>query len=334
MILAGDIGGTNTRIALFNQQNGRPVLTDEKIYASREHKSLEEIVGQFLRERPGRADAACFGIAGPVLDGRAAATNLPWLVDAAQLSHQTTIPSVWLINDLQAHATGIPDLTSADLIALNAGTPTPGNAALIAAGTGLGEAGMYWDGSEHQAFAGEGGHADFAPNNELETQLHSFLAKRFGHVSSERVISGPGIKNIYDFLCASKLEEEPQWLKDELAQVADPVVVISEYGLQARAPICERALDIFVSAYGAEAGNVALRFMAVGGIYVSGGIAGKIMPLMSNPLFMNAFFEKGRMKPLLQSIPVNVILNDHIGLMGAARYALRRRQKNLNPAYS
>jgi glucokinase len=334
MILAGDIGGTNTRIAWLAAHDGRLVLSDEKVYASREHQTLEDIVALFLQARPGEAETACFGIAGPVVDGRVTATNLPWVVDAARLSQKTLIPAVWFINDLQAHACGIADLNSGDLIPLNPGKPVPGNAALIAAGTGLGEAGMFFDGSEHQAFAGEGGHADFGPNNDVERALASFLEKKFGHVSSERVVSGPGIKNIYDFLCAAKLEEEPEWLREELAGVADPVVLISEYALKARTPICERALDIFVSAYGAEAGNVALRLMAVGGVYVSGGIAGKIMPLMKKPLFMNAFVEKGRMKPLLQNVPVHVIINDQVGLLGAGRYAVRNSQKNLKPVYS
>lgn len=334
MILAGDIGGTHTRIALFTDEAGHLALLEEKLYPSREHKGLEEIVDLFLLDHPRQADIACFGIAGPVLGGRATAANLPWVVDAAQLSRQTSISAVWLINDLQAHAYGIADLAATDLITLNAGKPAEGNAALIAAGTGLGEAGMYWDGNEHRAFAGEGGHADFAPNNEIESALYSFLAKRFGHVSSERVISGPGIKNIYDFLSASKLEEEPQWLREELAHLPDPVVLISEYGLQKRAPICERTLDIFVAAYGAEAGNLALRLMAVSGVYVSGGIAGKILPLMKKPKFMEAFVAKGRMLPLLRDVPVKIIVNDQVGLFGAARYALRSSQKNLKPAYS
>jgi glucokinase len=334
MILAGDIGGTNTRLALFREEAGRLVLTDEQIYPSHQHANLEEIAGLFLNDRPHCADLACFGIAGPVINGRAVTANLPWVVDAANLSRQTAIPSVWLINDLQAHANGIGDLPEIDLITLNAGVPAAGNAALIAAGTGLGEAGMFWDGTEYHAFAGEGGHTDFAPRNDLEIALHSFLMKKFGHVSSERVLSGPGIRNIYDFLVASKIKEEPQWLKDELAQAPDPVVVISQHGLNATAPICEYALDIFVGAYGSEAGNLALKMMAVGGVYISGGIAAKIMPVMKKRLFLKAFVDKGRLQSLLQAVPVKLIVNDRIGLLGAARYALRSSQKNLKPDYS
>jgi glucokinase len=324
MILAGDIGGTNTRMALFNPDGSRLQLDCECIYPSREHKSLDEIVGLFLRDQGVKADAACFGIAGPVLDGRANASNLAWIVDARQLSHETAIENVWLLNDLEAHAYGINDLDPDDLITLNPGKPRAGNAALIAAGTGLGEAGMFWDGTQHRAFAAEGGHADYAPGNDLEAALHGYLMKKFGHVSCERVLSGPGIKNIYDFLRDSKTEQEPQWLKDELDGAPDPVVLISQYGLAGKTDICNRALDVFVGAYGAEAGNVALRTMAVNGLYISGGIAGKLLPKMRNPLFMQAFLNKGRMRPLLENVPVKVIVNEHIGLLGAARYAVTR----------
>jgi glucokinase len=324
MILAGDIGGTNTRIALFQQDGGKLKLVRECIYPSRQHQGLDEIVGRFLRDQAATADKACFGIAGPVLDGRANASNLAWIVDARQLSRETAIKNVWLINDLEAHAYGISDLDPDDLITLNPGKPCAGNAALIAAGTGLGEAGMFWDGTAHHAFAGEGGHADFAPGSELELALHAYLMKKFDHVSCERVLSGPGIKNIYDFLRDSKTEQEPPWLKDELDHAPDPVVLISQYGLEGKAAICTRALDVFVGAYGAEAGNVALRIMAVNGLYISGGIAGKLLPKMSEPWFMKAFLNKGRMQPLLENVPVKIIINDHIGLLGAARYAVTK----------
>jgi glucokinase len=322
MILVGDIGGTHTRLALISQREGRLTLEREHIYPSREHASLDEIVGSFVDDPAARPEAACFGIAGPVLNGRANVSNLAWVVDASQIAANSGIARVWLINDLLAHASGIPELSDLDLITLNAGTPRPGNAALIAAGTGLGEAGMYWDGMSYHPFPAEGGHADLAPGNELELALHSYLTKKFGHVSCERVLSGPGIKNVYDFLRDTNLEDEPDWLKDELAAAPDAPALISHHGLHARIPICERALDIFVSIYGAEAGNVALRMMAVGGVFVSGGIAGKILPKMQDPLFMKAFVAKGRMQSLLESVPVKLIVNEHIGLLGAARYVL------------
>jgi glucokinase len=325
MILAGDIGGTNTRIAVFDQNgDGRLKLARERIFASREHNGLDDIVRTFLRDEPAQATTACFGIAGPVFNGKANASNLAWIVDARQLSQETSIHDIWLINDLEAHAHGIGDLDPDDLITLNPGTPRAGNAALIAAGTGLGEAGLYWDGTQHRVFAGEGGHADFAPSNDLEMALWSYLMKKFGHVSWERVLSGPGIANIYDFLRDSKIEPEPQWLKDELDRAPDPAVPISQHGLEGKAAICERTLDIFAEAYGSEAGNLALRLLAVGGVFVSGGIAGKIMTKLKGPLFMRAFLAKGRMEPLLEAVPVKVIVNEHIGLLGAARYAVRK----------
>jgi glucokinase len=329
MILAGDIGGTNTRIALFDQDaGGRLRLVREHIYPSREHKSLDEIVKAFLGNESARPVCACFGIAGPVLNGRANASNLAWIVDATQLAQETAIQNVCLINDLEAHAYGIHDVDSDDVITLNPGHPRAGNAALIAAGTGLGEAGLFWDGTQHRAFAGEGGHADFAPGNDLELELHGYLMKKYGHVSWERVLSGPGIVNIYDFLRASRTELEPAWLKEQLDAVPDPAVLISQYGIEDKADICSHTLDIFVSAYGAEAGNLALRLLAVGGIFVSGGIAGKLLAKLKGPLFMGAFVAKGRMQPLLEAVPVKVIVNEHIGLLGAARYALRKAASN------
>jgi glucokinase len=319
MILVGDIGGTNTRIALFDTQGGELKLASERVYPSRAHNSLDEIVGLFLYEHAVGAASACFGIAGPVLDGKANASNLAWVVDAGQLSRETAIKDVCLINDLEAHAYGINDLDPDDLITLNPGKPRTGNAALIAAGTGLGEAGIFWDGKQHRAFAGEGGHASFAPDT-----LHGYLMKKFGHVSCERVLSGPGIKNIYDFLRDSNTEQEPLWLKDELDSAIDPVVLISQYGLEGKAAICERTLDMFVHAYGSEAGNLALKLMAVNGVFLSGGIASKTLAKIKGPVFMSAFVAKGRMQPLLENVPVKVIVNEHIGLLGAARYAVMR----------
>jgi glucokinase len=330
LILAGDIGGTHSRLAIFAEDAGRLCLLQEKIFLSRDHANLDEIVRLFLSQRsdkspaiigPGPVATACFGIAGPVLHGRVNASNLAWMIDAGELSRGCGIEQVCLINDLAAHASGIDDLQPDDLVTLNAGQAAPGNAALIAAGTGLGEAGMYWDGSRRRAFATEGGHADFAPRNELEAALYSYLMHRYVHVSGERVLSGPGIKNIYDFLRDSGREAEPAWLKDEMAAAADPSALVSRYGLEAKAAICERVLEIFAGAYGSEAGNMALRMLAVGGVFLSGGIAAKILPKLREAGFLQAFVEKGRMRTLLQQIPLKVITNDRVGLIGAARYA-------------
>jgi glucokinase len=235
---------------------------------------------------------------------------------------------VWLINDLQAHASGIDDLVAADLAVLNSGETMEANAALIAAGTGLGQAGIYWDGARRHAFATEGGHADFAPRNELEVGLQEYLMKKFIHVSCERVLSGPGLSNIYEFLREREHEPEPAWLKDELSQAPDKAAVISQHGLDGKAPICERALEIFAGAYGSEAGNLALRLLATGGVFLSGGIAAKILPKLREAGFLEAFTRKGRMQPLLTAIPIKVITNDRVGLIGAARYAATQQAEN------
>src|SRR6266567_4436374 len=326
MIVAGDIGGTHTRIALFSQEAGRLHLGQEKVYPSREHKGLGEIIAIFLSDTGASVNLACFGVAGPVLHGRVAASNLPWIVDASELAQQLGLDTAWLINDLEAHASGIDDLEATDFISLNSATSTEGNAALIAAGTGLGEAGLYWDGAHRHVFPCEGGHSDFAPRNDSEIGLLQYLLKKFGRVSYERVLSGPGLKNIYDFLRDSKFEAEPQWLQDELRQATDPVAVISKHGVEAKASICERSLDMFVSLYGAEAGNLALKLMATGGVFISGGIAAHLAPKLRQPAFMHAFVAKGRLQPLLEAIPVKIITNDRVGLIGAARYAATKQE--------
>jgi glucokinase len=321
MILAGDIGGTHTRIAIFEESGRALKMLLERVYPSREHKSLDEIVSLFLSNEKVAIDRACFGIAGPVLHGRVSTPNLAWVVDALQLAKEVGIQSVWLINDLEAHASGVDDLQPADFVSLNKVEAGVGNAALIAAGTGLGEAGLYWDGARRRPFPCEGGHADFAPRNELEVGLLRYLLLKFGRASYERVLSGPGLQNIYNFLAATGKEQEPQWLKDELQQSADPAAVISQHGMSGDIPICERVLDIFVSIYGAEAGNLALKLMATGGLFVSGGIAAKILPKLTGLAFIQSFISKGRLQPMMETIPVKVIVNDRVGLIGAARYA-------------
>jgi glucokinase len=321
-ILAGDIGGTNTRLALFEHDGTRPAMAVEKIYPSRNYSGLEEIVKEFAQGQTGSIKAACFGIAGPVVKGKATVSNLPWTVEAAKLAQELQLPGVALINDLAAHGYGIDDLNPADFVSLNAVEASEGNAAIIAAGTGLGEAGLYWDGQDRHPFSSEGGHATFAPQNELEIRLYQYLAGKFGHASSERVLSGPGLKNIYDFLKDSGVEQEPDWLHQELANCTDASATISRLGMEGKATICERTLDIFVAALGSEAGNLALRFLATAGVFLSGGIAAKILPKVQQPIFLQAFLAKGRLQRLLEKIPVKVITNDKVGLIGAARRAV------------
>jgi glucokinase len=324
MILAGDIGGTHTRLALFENTDASLKLAVERIYPSRDHTSLDEIITLFLSDHKEAIDCACFGIAGPVIHGEVSTPNLAWTVNALRLARCVGVDSIWLINDLQAHASGVDDLAAVDFVALNQVEAGAGNGALIAAGTGLGEAGLYWDGARRWAFPCEGGHTDFAPRNEIEIALLEYLLRKFGRVSYERVVSGPGLANVYAFLRDTGKEQEPEWLKQQLQKSADPVAVISEDGMQGKTPICERTIDIFVSVYGAEAGNLALKMLATGGVFLSGGIAAKILPKLAGPLFMKAFVTKGRLQPLLESIPVKVIVNDRVGLIGAARYAVMR----------
>jgi len=322
MILAGDIGGTKTRLALFTAVGERLESLAEEIFPSREHGGLDEIVRTFVSKQQVSVTHAGFGVAGPVKHGRCETTNLPWVVDARQLAGQLGIASVVLINDLEANAYGVAALEAKDFVILNQGAPdAEGNAAIIAAGTGLGEAGFYWDGAQHHPFACEGGHGDFAPRNELELELLRYLLTRFTHVSYERVLSGPGLYNIYQFLRDTGRSKEPVWLAEELRQ-QDPAATISQAALTSRSALCVQALDLFVSLYGAEAGNLALKVMATGGLYVGGGIAPKIMQKLEDSTFVQAFIAKGRMRPLLEAIPVRVILNDQTALLGAARCAL------------
>jgi len=321
MILAGDIGGTNARLAFFDVTNGNVRLVSASVFPSREYAGLDQIVSHFVDTSKLHPDAACFGVAGPVRNGRVEASNLPWVIESKRLADELNLKSTVLINDLEANAWGIAALDSKDVVLLNQVKGTPaGNQAVISAGTGLGEAGMYWDGVKYQIFASEGGHADFAPRNELEMDLFRYLSGRFGHVSYERIVSGPGLVNVFHFLRDTGRGTEPQWLTEEMSH-ADPAAAISRAALAGKCALCEQALDLFVSVYAAEAGNLALKLMATGGVYLGGGIAPKMLAKLSGPLFMHSFVGKGRMQPLLETIPVKVITNDKTALMGAARCA-------------
>ncbi len=320
MILAGDIGGTHARLALYEQDHGRFRAVQEHVFASRQYRGLDEIVVKFVSNAGAQPEIACFGVAGPVRQGRVETSNLPWIVESSRLAGELKLPSVNLINDLEAQAWGIDCLSQTDTVALNRVNETPiGNQAVIAAGTGLGEAGLFWDGTRHHVFACEGGHSDFAPRNELEIELLRYLLARFGHVSYERIVSGPGLVNVYLFLKDTHRGEEPQWLRDEIA-ASDAAPTISRAAVSAKSSLAEQALDLWISIYGAEAGNMALKVLATGGVFLGGGIVPKILPKLSGPLFMQAFLSKGRMQPLLESIPVRVITNEKTGLLGAASY--------------
>ena len=324
MILAGDIGGTNARLAYFQPQNGHLNLVSERVYPSREHSEFGEIVTQFLKDSGSRPEVACFGIAGPVRDGRVETSNLPWVIEQSRLAKQISLPSTWLINDLEASAWGIGALSPGDLVPLNrVSGHVSGNQAVIAAGTGLGQAGLYWDGSHHQVFACEGGHCDFAPQGELQIELLRYLAARFEHVSYERILSGPGLVNVYEFLRDRGKEKETPEFAAELKN-GDAAAAISRAAIDGTSTLAVQALDLFIDVYGAEASNLALKTMATGGLFLSGGISPKILSKLQGPRFMQAFVHKGRLRPLVESIPVQVVTNEKAGLLGAARCAAVR----------
>src|SRR5579862_7558354 len=324
MILAGDIGGTNARLAYFQPQNGRLRLVSERTFPSREHSEFGEIVSQFVDSSGTQPEAACFGIAGPVRHGRVETSNLPWVIEQSKLAKQIHLPATLLINDLEASAWGIGALSDGDLVPLNhVSGPAVGNQAVIAPETGLGEAGLFWDGSRHHVFACEGGHTDFGPQGDLQIELVRFLKARFGHVSYERVLSGPGLVNVYEFLRDYGCAKESVGFAAALKQ-GDPAAVISHAALNGTEPLAEKALDLWISVYGAEAANLALKVLATGGLFLAGGISPKIIEKLKGPGFMKAFVDKGRLRPLLESIPVQVITNDKAGLLGAARCAAMR----------
>ena len=319
MILAGDIGGTNARLAYFQPQNGHLRLVSERVFPSRQHSELGEIVVKFLDDSGTRPEAACFGIAGPVRNGRVETSNLPWVIEQSILAKQIHLPATLLINDLEASAWGIGALSPADLVPLNSvAGPATGNQGVIAPGTGLGEAGLFWDGKLHYVFACEGGHGDFAPQNDLQIELLRFLKSRFGHVSYERVLSGPGLVNVYEFLRDAGHAEESPELAAQMA-AGDPAAVISKAAMDGSSELAEKALDIWISVYGAEASNLALKVMATGGLFLAGGISPKILSKLKGPIFMESFLYKGRLRPLVEAIPVQVVTNEKAGLLGAAR---------------
>ncbi len=321
-VLAGDIGGTNARLTVYSVEGDRLEPEQAQVFPSARYSSLEEIVAEFVLSQGVHCRAACFGVPGPVKEGRAEITNLPWVVQASLLARAAGVARVAVINDLEAQAWGIAALQASDLVTLNAGDPDArGNRALIAAGTGLGQAGLYWDGITHRPFACEGGHASFAPRGGgLQTGLLEFLTRRFGgHVSWERVVSGPGFVNLHDFLIEYRRAEAPADHKESLEK--DDPAEITAAAMAGRCPLCVEALDLFVAFYGSEAGNLALKIMATGGLYLGGGIAPRIIDKLRGPAFMEAFLDKGRLRPLLEVIPVRVIVRQGAALLGAARYA-------------
>lgn len=323
-VLAGDIGGTKTRLALVEVDGTQTTVTREQEFRSADYATFDALLAGFM-DTVGSIQSAAFGVAGPVKNDTVQTTNLPWHIEADALRKRFGFASCHLLNDLEATAYGLPALQADDLFTLHAGKPgAHGHRAIIAAGTGLGEAGMFWDGHTHRPYATEGGHTSFAPRNALELDFAQKLGERFGHVSWERVVSGMGIPDLYDFLLARQGVHTPDWLAQAM-QTEGKAAAISNAALAERDALCTETLHRFVSLYGAEAGNLALKTMCSGGLYVGGGIAPKIMPLLESGSFINAFLDKGRMRPLLEAIPVRVILNDRAALYGPALFAAQRQ---------
>lgn len=329
-VLAGDIGGTKTNVGIFAVNGQQVTSLFEMTYVSGDYNSLEEILGRFLSQLKNAKpelpfNAACFGVAGPVNNNHCEVTNLPWVIDAAHIRQQFAWQSVNLLNDLEANAWGIAALDEQDFIILNEGDGGsqgqigPGNASIIAAGTGLGEAGLFWDGAQHIPFASEGGHSDFSPATEQELRLKLFLSKKYhGHVSWERIVSGMGLENIYQFLCHDMQSQPPAWLQQQMLS-GDSAAAIAKAA--DKDSLCRQALNWLVHFYGVEAGNHALKIMSRGGVFLGGGIAPKIIKHLQNGHFIDAFCDKGRMQPLLKAMPVKVIMNDKTALFGPALYA-------------
>jgi glucokinase len=330
MILAGDVGGTKVHLALYNFAAGRLSSVREHKFPASEYATLDDVVKVFLAQNTEKAEeivAACFGCPGPVRDGRLKLTNLPWTLDARELQRALGIEHIFLINDLEANGYGIPELAPENVFTLLTGdAKTVGHRGLVSAGTGLGECLLIWDSKtqKHTPLPSEGGHCDFAPRNDREIALLNYLRRTLnGRVSFERVVSGLGIKNVYAFLRDDQMMDEPAWLRDRMSS-EDPNAVIGQCAEDGSSEICFETLRIFTSAFGAEAGNVALKVLAMGGIYLGGGIAPKILKTMESGEFAKAFLDKGRLSPLLQALPVRIILDDTCALLGAAAYAEAR----------
>lgn len=325
--LAGDIGGTKTLLGIFSVQGGAITFAEKKKFPSRDFLSLTDIIDAFLSEVDldvGR-ETTCFGIAGPCEGGVCRTRNLPWVVDREKIRDRFGFAGVSLINDFEAIVHGIPHLSGTDLMVLNPGVKDPqGNIAVLGAGTGLGEAfAVYAEPIRgYRVYPSEGGHASFAPTNEEEIALLQYLRGEYDHVSFERVLSGSGLVKIYEFLLSTGDYEVSEQLRQEMESILDPAAAITRFGLDGQSEICSRALDIFCSVYGSETGNLALKVLPAGGIYLAGGIAAKIRKRLRQGFFLQAFLNKGRSKGLLQNIPVSVVLNPEVGLIGAAARAL------------
>ncbi len=319
IILAGDIGGSKSAVALIQQTNSDCTVLEEKTYRTKDFAGLSSLISHFMAGRP-LPSRMSFGVAGPVKAGKVKLTNQTWIIDSFEISKTFRIAPVCLINDLEAAAYGLAALKKDDLFMLQQGETQPeGNMAIIAPGTGLGEAGLYWDGKNYHPFATEGGHCDFAPRTELDIELYHYIQKKLKHVSWEHLISGPGICTIYEFLLKEKSREEPAWLRD-LFLAHDPATMISRHA--GECSICTETMELFLQYLAEESANLVLKLKATGGLFIGGGILPEITKLIHKDLFHKNFCDKGRMKPLLETVPLWIILNKKTPLLGAAFYGL------------
>ena|SRR3989338_2142065 len=325
MYLVGDIGGTKTNISVVDSRNGKFHTIFEKSFISKEFDSLQTILKNVFNEtkvKDLKIESACFGVAGPVKNGRCEATNLPWIIDIRKVSETTNLSSdlIYLLNDLEAGAYGIECLEEKDFYTLNKGNPQKNGAkCLISAGTGLGEAIIVWDGNAYRPIPSEGGHTDFAPKSKMEIDLLIWLMNKYGRVSYERILCGPGLLNVYNFFRETTYQDTPKWISERLKK-EDPSAVISELGMEKKDEACEKALDLFVSVYGGEAGNLALKCLATNGVYIGGGIAPKILEKIKHGSFMQSFTNKGRLSVMVAQIPVKAILNPKLPLLGCVNF--------------
>ena len=319
-VLAGDVGGTKTTLGRFRVNGGTLALVSHRTVATGDYPGLDAIVQAFMADQRSSVVCACFGVAAPVVLGRSEPVNLPWVVEAQVLKQTLGGARVWLINDMEATAYGIEALPRQAFVVLQEGQPQPqGAIAVLAAGTSLGEVTLVWDGQRYRALPSEGGHADFAPRHATEWELFRALQMEYGHVSYARVLSGPGLVRLYRFLQQRSGGVEPAWLAEQMAS-SDPSAVIAEGALSERSEVCVQALEMFVSVYGAAAGNLALRSLSRGGVCLGGGIAPKILPKLADGTFLRAFLDKGRLAPLLSTIPVRVIREERAALYVAAQH--------------
>jgi glucokinase len=322
MILVGDVGGTKTRLALYESKKEKMMRVEKEDFASAEYQGLEAIINDFLSRRKITVSAACFGVPGPVTDGESSATNLPWFLSERNIAEKTPVKKVKLINDLVALTSAVPNLAAEELAVLYEGKGVSRGAprAVLAPGTGLGQAFLYFDGARYHVHASEGGHVDFAPNTDLEIELLKYLQNKFGRVSYERVLCGPGLVNIYEFLKHSGFAPEPPQLRSRFKK-EDAAAVISTTGQSGEFELCVKALDMFVSILGAQAGNMVLTLVTTGGVYLGGGIPPKIFKKLADGAFLKSYFAKGRLRPLVERTPVYIIKDDHAALLGAAYIA-------------